>query len=174
MKRTIVCIVLATCAIMLVTAQGNNRRQNWHHGEPPHHARDFSRNAFPRQIPARPAPAGDARLRHDQRPAPESVSINGNLAIVRGMIGINSGGVTYIAGGLNRFIGFIDGFREGASVTLEGSAFSVPQDDTIKFLRVQKMTLNGKDYEIAAPRQNPAPNPRPMPPPPPPKPPRGR
>ena len=160
MKRTCICIALACCAIALVAAHDNNRRLDRYHGGP--HSRNFS-HGMPRNVPPKPEPI--------QRPAPESAVVSGNLTLVRGMIALNSGGVTYVAGGLNRFIGFIDGLKEGASVTLEGSAFSVPREDSVKFLHVQKMTLNGKDYDIAPPRQNP--NPGPMPPPPP-QPRRGR
>ena len=65
------------------------------------------------------------------------------------MIALTAGEITYLTFGLNRFVGFIDGLKEGAQVTLEGSALPYPGSDTVKVLRVQKMTLNGKEYDLA-------------------------
>ena len=130
MKRTIV-FMLVLCTITMVFAQGSNDIQNPQRsqGESPRQSRGVPRNA-------------------------ESVNISGNLTIARGMIAVNSNDVTYIAGGLQRFVGFIDGLREGATVTLEGNAYPVPQNDAVKFLAVQKMTLNGRDYDLARPQPN--------------------
>ena len=128
MKRAILSVVLIACAVALASAQDNDRRgQGRYPGGPPSRQRDFSQN--------RP-------------PKPENVSINGNLAIVKGRIAVVSGDVTYFAGGLQRFVGFIDGLKEGAAVSLEGNAFTFPQNEKAKFLQVQKMTLNGKEYDL--------------------------
>jgi hypothetical protein len=67
------------------------------------------------------------------------------------MISLESGGVLYHTAGLNRFIGFIDGLREGAAVSLTGYAFDSPRRDGIKFFRVIELNLNGKSYELAPP-----------------------
>jgi hypothetical protein len=69
------------------------------------------------------------------------------------MIAVVSGDTTWLVRGLNRYVGFIDGLKEGAQVTLEGYAISSPRNDKIKSLQAQKMTLNGKDYELARPQQ---------------------
>jgi hypothetical protein len=88
------------------------------------------------------------------QPSPESVSVSGNLTIVRGTIAVVSGDITYLAGGLQRFVGFIDGLKEGAAVKLEGNAIPAPQNDKVKFLQVKKMTLSGKDYDLDLPRMS--------------------
>jgi hypothetical protein len=78
----------------------------------------------------------------------EEVTITGELTILHGMLSIVSEGTTYLVAGLDRYIGFIDELKYGASVSLEGSAISLPQQPDTKMLRVSKMTLGGKDYDI--------------------------
>jgi hypothetical protein len=70
------------------------------------------------------------------------------------MAAIESGGITYLASGLNRLTGFIGGLEAGAEVTLAGSALPVPHNDTVKILRVEKMTFDGKDYDFGLLRKN--------------------
>ncbi|MDR2716580.1 MAG: hypothetical protein LBB89_00745 [Treponema sp.] len=136
MKRIILFCMLAMCAIALVSADGNNRRkQDSFRGRP--NSPSWNRDS-PRGV----------------SPSPESVSVSGNLTIAQGMIAVTSNDITYLARGLNRYTGFIDGLKEGAAVTLEGYALSSPQNDKVKLLYVQKMTLNGKDYDLAWPRQD--------------------
>jgi hypothetical protein len=60
-----------------------------------------------------------------------------------------NGDTTYYTGGLDRFTGFIDGLKEGAPVSLEGAAYQLPNDEKAKFLRVNKLSLNGKDYDLS-------------------------
>jgi hypothetical protein len=136
MKRIILFCMLALCAIALVSAQGNNRRkQDSFRGK--QHSPSWGRG-FSRGIP----------------PSPESVSVSGNLIIAQGMIAVTSNDMTYLVMGLNRYTGFIDGLKEGAAVTLEGYALASPQNNKVKFLNAQKMTLNGKDYDLAWPRRD--------------------
>jgi hypothetical protein len=90
--------------------------------------------------PARPFP---------QVPAAEQTTVSGNLSIVHGRIALVSGDTTYYVGGLNRFVGFIEGLKEGARVSLEGAAYQSPTDTKVKILRVSKLTLNGKDYDLS-------------------------
>jgi len=132
MKRTILCITLVFCAAALVLAQGNNRRK-------------------PDNFPGGPRP--HAWGKDTPRPSPESATVSGNLTIAQGMIAVVNGETTWLVGGLNRYVGFIDGLKEGAEVTLEGYAMPVSRDKNIKSLHVQKMTLNGKDYDLARPMQ---------------------
>ena len=143
MKRTVLLVTLIFCAAVLVSAQGNNccrqgsfrqgffpggpRPQAWGYGSP--------RNSTPSS-------------------SPEKASVSGNLTIAQGMIAVTSGDITWLARGLDRYVGFIDGLKEGAQVTLEGYARPGPPNNKIKSLHVQKMTLNGKDYDLAQPRQN--------------------
>jgi hypothetical protein len=134
MKRTILFLLLAFCAIALISAQGNNRRGP----------------GFPPDGQCSPS---WGRGEHRNYPQQENVTVSGKLNISQGMIAITSGGVTYLTGGLSRFVGFIDGLREGAEVTLEGYALPVRRDNKVKLLQVQKMTLNGNEYDLALPRQ---------------------
>ncbi|MDR1786547.1 MAG: hypothetical protein LBR23_08850, partial [Spirochaetaceae bacterium] len=59
---------------------------------------------------------------------------------------------TYYAAGIQRLVGFIDGLKEGATVTLEGGAVSLPRDTDSYVLRVSKLTLNGKVYDNLTPQ----------------------
>jgi hypothetical protein len=140
MKRTILVFTLALFAIAMVSAQGNNR---WGHGQKqgftprgPHH-QSWNRDQQQRQITP-----------------PENASVSGNLTIVQGRIAVKSNDTTYLVMGLNRYIGFIDGLKEGVAVTLEGFTRPSPQNEKVKFMSVQKLTLNGKDYDLARPRGN--------------------
>ena len=82
-------------------------------------------------------------------PAAETVTVSGSLVVVNGSPALKSGDVTYVLGGVNRLSGFIDGFKEGSQVTIEGRAFGNPRDENTKFLRATKLTLNGKSYDMA-------------------------
>jgi len=86
-------------------------------------------------------------------PAAEAVTVSGGLVVAHGLPALKSGDDTYILGGINRLIGFIDGFKEGAQVTVEGSAFTSPKDKTMKFLRASKLTVNNKTYDLIPPKR---------------------
>ena len=88
------------------------------------------------------------------KPGPEPaepVTISGNLGITGGMISLESGGSLYYVTGLNRFIGFIDGLKEGAAVSLTGYAFESPRRPGTNVFRVTELRLNGKTYDLAPP-----------------------
>jgi hypothetical protein len=89
--------------------------------------------------------------RQGQKAAPEKIVINGALGIAKGSIALKSGNDTYYVMGLNRFVGFIDGLKEGAQVSLEGYAFPLPNNEG-KGFKVAKLTLNGKDYDLGSGR----------------------
>ena len=101
----------------------------------------------PRQTPP-PAPARSQR----NVPPSEEVTVSGNLTVANGMPAIKSDDTTYLVFGINRLSGFIDGLKEGAQVTVDGTAMSNPRDDTLKFLRPSNLNLNGKDYDLTPPR----------------------
>ncbi|GHV88143.1 hypothetical protein AGMMS50267_05030 [Spirochaetia bacterium] len=115
-----------------------------------------SRNVFPgdrgRTGPQR---RGDGPPREGRRqPVPaETVTVNGNLQLVEGRIAVVSDGKTYFTHDLQRLTGFIDGLKEGASVTLEGAAYPVPNNADARFLRVTKLTFNGKTYDFPTPAE---------------------
>jgi hypothetical protein len=83
-----------------------------------------------------------------QETPPEKSTISGALGIAKGSIALKSGNDTYYVMGLNRFVGFIDGLKEGARVSLEGYAFPLPNNNGGKGFKVTKLTLNGKDYDL--------------------------
>ena len=136
MKRTILIVLLVSFTAALTFAHGNNRQGK---DSSPRGQQNFSQQRNQQRTPP---------------PAPESVSVSGNLTIAQGMIAVTSDDTTYLVGGLNRYIGFIDGLKEGTAVTLEGYTRPAPRNEKVKFMRVQKMTLNGKDYDLAMPQQN--------------------
>jgi hypothetical protein len=127
--------MLALCAITFVSAHGNNRQKPGFPGGP-HHTREWK--------------SGNQR---NSLPAPEETSISGNLTIAQGMIALVDKDTTYLLVGLNRYVGFIDGLKEGSAVSLKGYARSNPRDKNVKFMRVEKLSLDSKEYDLALPFQ---------------------
>jgi hypothetical protein len=81
--------------------------------------------------------------------APVTTTINGTVGLSGGRIVVKSGTTTYYTRGLERYVGFIDSFKDGAQVTLEGyvSAPSLEGETERLFFPV-KLTVNGKTYEV--------------------------
>jgi hypothetical protein len=84
-------------------------------------------------------------------PANETITVSGTMVVANGMPALKSGDVTYYISGISRLIGFIDGLKEGAQVTIEGVATSSSSNRNIKLLRASKLTINGKTYELSSP-----------------------
>lgn len=118
MKRMVLCVLLGFSMMSLISAQARNRRDCW--GSP--------QNSPPIVL--------------------ESVTVTGNLTIAQGRLAVKDNDITYQAPGLNRFIGFIDGLKDNAQVTLVGSAITSPFDPQTKVIRLSKLTINGKDYDM--------------------------
>jgi hypothetical protein len=81
-----------------------------------------------------------------------TTTIRGTLGLSNGRVAVVSGNITYYVRGLVRFVGFIDGLKEGAQVSLDGYA-SAPRVEGQKdrlFYPVT-LTLNGKTYEVGSP-----------------------
>jgi len=81
-----------------------------------------------------------------------TTTIQGTLGLKNGRISVVNGNITYYVRGLERFVGFIDGLKEGSQVSLDGYA-SVPRVEGQKdrlFYPVT-LTLNGKTYEVGFP-----------------------
>ena len=72
---------------------------------------------------------------------PETVRVEGTLQLQNGQIVLSAGTVTYFVPGLPRLIGFIDGLREGARVTVEGYAYG-------NVLRASKLSVGGREYDL--------------------------
>ena len=84
-------------------------------------------------------------------PQSEAVTVSGNLIVSHGLPALRSGDVTYLAGGISRLVGFVDGLKEGAHVTIIGYTISNPQDEMLKILRPTKLTMDGRTYDLAHP-----------------------
>jgi hypothetical protein len=81
----------------------------------------------------------------------QSVSISGVLGLQNGAannslgaITVSDGKTTYAVPALNRYIGFIDGFKEGAQVTVQGYLCAY------NTLMPATLTINGKSYTVGA------------------------
>jgi hypothetical protein len=81
--------------------------------------------------------------------APEISTVSGTLGLSGGRIILKSGDTTYYPRGLERFVGFIDGLKDGAQAAIEGYV-SLPslEGATERLLFPVKLTIGGKDYEV--------------------------
>jgi len=81
-----------------------------------------------------------------------TTNIRGTLGLSAGRISVVSGNVTYYVRGIERFVGFIDGLKEGSQVSLDGyvSAPKVEGQKDRLFYPVT-LTFNGKNYEVGSP-----------------------
>ena len=104
-------------------------------------------------IPAQEQQRGEGQSRF-RRPAAETVTVSGTMVVARGMPALKSGDVTYYVSGISSLVGFIDGLKEGAQVTIAGLVISNPRDETAKFLRSSTLTISGKSYDLAVPGWN--------------------
>ena len=140
MKRIALITLLIFGTVVLASAQGQGRdNRNWGR--------------------VMPAPRADMRNWNERRPQPgvprfntEEVTVTGDLTIVQGSLAVKSGGVTYLTMGLRRYVGFIDGLKDGARVTIAGRAISRSEDAATKFLMITKLTIAGKDYDLGLPQ----------------------
>ena len=129
MKRIVMITLMALCTAALIFAQGIRNDQE-------------NRRGAPEAQQPQPARAGQAI---------EKTSVTGNLTIINGMTGIKKDGVNYLIPGLMRYVGFIDGLKEGAQATIEGIVRSRQADAKTVALIPLKMTLGGKEYELGMP-----------------------
>jgi hypothetical protein len=81
-----------------------------------------------------------------------TTTIRGTLGLSNGRVSVVSNNITYYVRGIERFVGFIDGLKEGAQVSLEGYATAPTiEGQTDRLFRAVKLTLNGKSYEVGSP-----------------------
>jgi hypothetical protein len=78
----------------------------------------------------------------------ETVSVEGKLAYVNGLIALQTRDKTYYVGGLQRLFGFVEGLKEGASVKVEGYTREMPLAPEYSHLMATKVSVNGKVYEL--------------------------
>jgi hypothetical protein len=81
--------------------------------------------------------------------APVTTTVNGTLGLSGGRIILKSADTSYYVRRLERFIGFIDGLKEGAQVAIEGYV-SPPslEGATERLLFPVTLTIDGKAYEV--------------------------
>jgi len=78
-----------------------------------------------------------------------TTNIKGTLGLSNGKISVVSGNITYYVRGLERYVGFIDGLKEGAQVSIDGyAAAPTIEGQKDRLFRAVKLTLNGKTYEV--------------------------
>lgn len=82
--------------------------------------------------------------------APEKVTVEGELALLSGHIGIKQGDVSYYVTGLNRLLGFVDGLKEGAKVKVEGYSVSLPVDKKEAILHATSLTIGTRTIDLSA------------------------
>ena len=79
-------------------------------------------------------------------------TIRGTLGLSAGRISVVSGNIIYYVRGLQRFVGFIDGLKEGAQVSVDGYAAAPAIDgQNYRSFYPVTLTLNGKNYEVGSP-----------------------
>jgi len=71
----------------------------------------------------------------------QKITVTGTLQLQNGQIALASGNTVYFVPTLGRYIGFIDGIKEGANVSIEGYASG-------NYLEPSKATINGKSYDF--------------------------
>ena len=129
MKRKLSLILLAFGLAALIPAQGIRPSQ---------------------PAPRQPQGNSGAQPRREV-PKPETVTVSGSLIVMNGSPAVRSGEDTYIVSGIRRLLGLVDGLKEGAQITLEGVAITVPRDEKVKVLMTSKLTLGGKTYDLPKP-----------------------
>jgi hypothetical protein len=72
-------------------------------------------------------------------------TVTGTLQLRDGTIAVVNDSQVHYVPSLERFIGFIDGLKEGAQVSLEGYIYSNP---LYTHLTPSKLTMNGKTYDL--------------------------
>ena len=78
-----------------------------------------------------------------QAPA-QPIAVEGTLQLQNGQIAINSGTAVYFVPSISRLIGFIDGLREGARVSVEGYVYG-------NTIHTTKLTIAGRSYDFPDP-----------------------
>ena len=106
-------------------------------------------NNGPRRAPA-------PREAKEPRPAPVEQTLQGTLSLKDGMLALKADTTTYYLPGLQRLVGFIDGLKDGAKVTVKGYVNSTDHGDIV---HPYELDLGGKTYEVGRKWVAPAPAP---------------
>jgi hypothetical protein len=76
----------------------------------------------------------------------QAVNISGTLQLQNGAIAVVSGNNTYFVPILTRYIGFIEGLKEGAQISVNGFVFG-------NSIQPNNVTIAGKTYDFASNNQ---------------------
>jgi len=71
----------------------------------------------------------------------QQITVTGTLQLLNGQIALSSGNTVYFVPSLGRYVGFIEGLKEGTSVSIEGYASG-------NYLEPSKVTISGKSYDF--------------------------
>lgn len=82
-------------------------------------------------------------------PTATTIKVEGKLELVNGAFAVQSGKTTYYVPWVGRYVGFIDGLKEGTSVKIEGYATPLAAAPEYSMLAPTKFTVNGKDYDFS-------------------------
>jgi hypothetical protein len=69
------------------------------------------------------------------------ITVTGTLQLQNGVIAVVSGNTTYFVPTLTQYIGFIEGLREGAQISIDGYLSG-------NYVQPTKVTLGGKSYDF--------------------------
>jgi hypothetical protein len=75
----------------------------------------------------------------------QNITVTGTLQLQNGTITIVNGNNIYYVPTLERYIGFIDGLKEGTQVSLEGY-----NTGNGNYIQPSRLTINGKNYDFNA------------------------
>ncbi|MDR0408941.1 MAG: hypothetical protein LBH18_00885 [Spirochaetaceae bacterium] len=81
--------------------------------------------------------------------AGEEIVLKGNLEWARGRVAVKADDKTYFVPGIGQLVGFVDGLKEGAQVTLTGRTRDMPNSAEYGLVLAEKLTFNNKDYALA-------------------------
>ncbi|GHU30769.1 hypothetical protein FACS1894172_04560 [Spirochaetia bacterium] len=73
----------------------------------------------------------------------ETVTVTGTLQLQNGTTAVANGNTVYYVPALERYIGFIDGLKEGAQISIDGYTLGNRNS-----LQPVKVVLNGKTYDF--------------------------
>ena len=76
----------------------------------------------------------------------QAISIAGTLQLQNGVIAVVAGSNTYLVPILTQYIGFIEGLREGAQISIDGYFYG-------NYVQPTRVVISGKSYDFTAAAQ---------------------